>query len=137
MADLALTIAHRAARNAASIALADTGAGSSAIRIYTAPPASGGTLLVTIALQKPCGTIVPETGRIQLALDTATTPLCAATGAAGWGEWVDGDGQVIGAGSVAAVGSGEDACFYIVGTVSGTTQLFAGGTLSLASLITG
>lgn len=137
MADLALSIAHRAARNAASVALADAGAGSSAIRIYTAAPASGGTLLATIALQKPCGVVVPETGRVTLAPDLANPPLCMATGAAAWGEWVDGDGTPIGAGTVAAEGSSDDACFYIIGTQPGSTKLWAGGTLSLASIIFG
>lgn len=137
MADFTLTPAHRAARNAASIALADAGTGNSAIRIYTAPPAGGGTLLATIALQKPCGAVSAETGRITLAPDLASPPLCVATGAAAWGEWVDGAGDVIASGSVAAEGSTEDACFYIIGTQPGSTQLWVGGTLSLASIIFG
>lgn len=137
MAELAITIAHRAARNAASIALADTGAGNSAIKVYTAPPASGGVQLAVIALQKPCGVVTPETGRITIAPDLASQPLCVGTGVAAWGEWVDGDGTPIGAGAVAAEGSSEDACFYIIGTQPGSTQLWAGGTLSLASIIFG
>ena len=134
MADLALTIAHRIARNRASIALADAGEGNSAMRLYTQ---AGGVLLAIVPLQKPCGVVAPENGRIQLAPDLSAAPLCVATGAAGWGEWVNGDGTPIAAGSVAAAGSGADACFYIVGTVSGTPQIFAGGTISLSSLTVG
>ena len=139
MADLTLSVAHRAARNAASIALADTGAGSGAIRIYTAAPASGGTLLVTIALQKPCGAIVPETGQARLLTDASAPPLCVASGIATWGEWVSGAGDVIGAGPAAAEGAPDaaDACFIITDTESGTAQLYAGGTLALDEMVLG
>ena len=41
MPELTNTLAHRAARNAASIALADTGAGVASIKLYAA---AGGTL---------------------------------------------------------------------------------------------
>ena len=64
MASLTNTQAHRAARNAASIALADTGAGVASIKLYSAP--SGGTLLAVRNLAKPCGS-VNAAGRIALA----------------------------------------------------------------------
>lgn len=63
MPDLINTTAHRAARNAASIALADTGAGVASIKLYAA---SGGTLLAVRQLAKPCGTVTAA-GRIVLA----------------------------------------------------------------------
>ncbi|MEG0921354.1 MAG: hypothetical protein RSG22_08090, partial [Comamonas sp.] len=53
---------HRAARNQASITLADTGASASSIKLYDA---QGGTLLAVRRLAKPCGTINPA-GRISL-----------------------------------------------------------------------
>ncbi len=64
MPDLTNTPAHRAARNAASIALADTGAGVASIKLYDAP--SGGTLLAVRNLAKPCATVTAA-GRIVLA----------------------------------------------------------------------
>lgn len=63
MSALAPTTAHRAARNAASIAMADTGAGVASIKLYAA---SGGTLLAVRQLAKPCGS-VNAAGRIALA----------------------------------------------------------------------
>ena len=139
MADLTLSVAHRAARTAASIALADTGARRSAIHIYTAPPASGGVLLAVIALQKPCGALVPETGRARLMPAEGAAPLCVGAGIATWGEWVSGVGDVIAAGPAAAEGTPEaaDACFIITDTESGTAQLYSGGTLTLADMIVG
>ena len=62
MPELTNTTAHRAARNAASIAMADTGAGVASIKLYVA---SGGTLLAVRNLAKPCGT-VNGAGRIAL-----------------------------------------------------------------------
>ena len=67
MPDLTNTPAHRAARNAASIALADTGAGVASIRLYDA---EGGTLLAVRLLAKPCGA-VNVGGRIELAQASA------------------------------------------------------------------
>lgn len=91
-----MTQTHRAARNAASIALADVGAGNSSVKLYTA---QGGTLLATRGLAKPCGTVRPSDARI--ALEAAeTTDVAVVTGAARWGEWCDGDGAVVGTGRV-------------------------------------
>ena len=50
MTQLINTPAHRAARNAASITLADTGPGVASICLYTA---QGGDLLALRKLQKP------------------------------------------------------------------------------------
>lgn len=96
MTNLVNTQAHRAARNAASIALADQGAVNSVIRVYTAP---GGTLLATRQLDKPCGTVRPSDGRIVLETGDATD-VAVATGAATWAEWCDGSGVAISAGRV-------------------------------------
>ena len=96
MRDLALTLAGRAARNAASIARADEGPAASTIRIYAA---QGGTLLAVRQLAKPCGTVREADGRIQLAAGSVND-VVAATGAATWAEWVAGDGTVLAAGPV-------------------------------------
>lgn len=96
MTQLANTQAHRAARNAASIALADQGAANSVIRVFTGP---GGTLLATRQLDKPCGTVRLSDGRIVLETGDAAD-VAVATGAATWAEWCDGSGVAISAGRV-------------------------------------
>ena len=84
-----ISTAHRAARNAATIALADMGAGPSSIKIYD----ENGVLLAVCRLAKPCGTIT-EQGRI--ALQQSSQPdLVLATGTPSRGEWCDGDGVPI------------------------------------------
>lgn len=89
MRNLALTASARAARNAASITQADIGDGTASIRLYTAP---GGTLLAVRQLSKPCGVL--QDGRIALAA-SAGNDLVAATGAAGYGEWLAADGTTV------------------------------------------
>lgn len=96
MTSLVNTQAHRAARNAASLALADLGPANSVIRVYTA---SGGTLLATRQLEKPCGSVRPSDGRLVLETSDATD-VAVATGAATWAEWCDGSGSPISAGRV-------------------------------------
>lgn len=96
MTQLINTLAHRAARNAASIALADTGPANSSIRLYTA---QGGTLLGSRQLDKPCGSVRPSDARIALATG-ASADVAVATGAATYAEWVDGNGSPISAGRV-------------------------------------
>ena len=59
---MTISTAHRAARNAASIAMADAGPGPSSVKIYTE---QGGVLLAVCRLAKPCGTINAQ-GRIAL-----------------------------------------------------------------------
>lgn len=113
---------HRAARNQASIAAADAGAGPSSIKLYTA---QGGALLGQRTLAKPCGVITPE-GRILLQA-AAINDLVGTTGAAGWAEWCNGDGQVIGGGEVTdESGAGP---FKLGGTVG--TTLYEGGVVVL------
>lgn len=120
---LAITTAHRAARNAASIALADAGAGNSSIKLYTA---EAGTLLAVRTLDKPCGSIVPATGRIALA-GSASADLVLVSGITTWAAWCDGDGNVIASGAVTD-GSGPGP-FKLKG--SSGTQLYEGGVVPL------
>ncbi|TAN12908.1 MAG: hypothetical protein EPN34_03015 [Burkholderiaceae bacterium] len=143
MAALNPTSALRAARNAASIKLADTGAGASSIKLYTAP---GDTLLAVRVLARPCGS-VDAAGRIQLA-QAATDDLVLADGGASYGEWCDADGAPIASGHVTdAAGNYTDADGAVVPhpdgvgpfVVSGTagTRLYAGGVLRLATALIG
>lgn len=122
MSALAPTAAHRAARNQATITLADTGAGNACIKLYTA---AGGTLLATRNLKKPSGTIDVASGRIALQ-QSASDDLVAADGTATHGELVAADGTVIATGAVTdAAGAGP------LKLTTGTS-LLAGGLLMLA-----
>ena len=120
---IAVTVEHRAARNQASIDLADA-EGASSIKLYTE---QGGTLLAVRTLAHPCGTITAE-GRIQL-LPAATNDLVAVTGTPTWAEWCNGAGVAIAAGAVTdEAGSGP---FKLAGT--GTMIIYAGGIVTLAA----
>lgn len=91
----ARTTAAQAAANAKTLQLADAGAGSSTLRLYTDadPVTQERTHLVTIVLAKPCGTIVG--GQIQLAQADPLGDMVAATGVPTFGQWCDGDGVAI------------------------------------------
>ena len=120
---IAVTVAHRAARNQASIDLAGVG-GASTIKLYTE---QGGTLLAVRTLAEPCGTITAE-GRIQL-LPAAVNDLVAATGTPTWAEWCNGAGVAIAGGAVTdEAGAGP---FRLEGT--GTMIIYEGGVVTLAS----
>ena len=84
MSALTPTIAHRQARNQATLDLLDTGAGAARIDFYTA---AAGTMLAVRNLAKPCAT-VNGAGRIVLAQAVADD-LVLADGGAAWGGWVD------------------------------------------------
>jgi hypothetical protein len=144
MTQLTMSQANRAARNAATIALADFGPGNSSIRIRAG---QGGALLATRTLAKPCGTVRVADGRIQL-VAAAVDDLVTATGAARWAEWVSGDGVEIGAGRVTdAAGNYTDGTgavvpdplgpgFWQLGGTAGT-QLYLGGQVLLYSALIG
>ena len=118
-----ITTVHRAARNQASIDLANVG-GASTIKLYTE---QGGTLLAVRTLAEPCGAITAE-GRIQL-LPAAVNDLVAATGTPTWAEWCDGAGVAIAGGAVTdEAGAGP---FRLEGT--GTMIIYEGGVVTLAS----
>lgn len=143
MPDLTLTQAHRAARNAASIALADTGSGNSSIRLYDAP---SGVLLAVRQLDKPCGAVRLADGRIELT-QAAIDDVVLQSGGAAWGEWCTGAGVTISAGHVTdASGNTTSAgataphpdglgAFVIAGATG--TQLYAGGIVRLAAALIG
>ena len=138
MRDLTLTLANRAARNAASIARADAGGSASTIRLYAA---QGGALLAVRALATPCGIVRESDGRIQLIASGSNTDMVLASGAATWGEWCAGDGAVLAAGPVTDedgnVGDGAggvtptgDVGPWVLGGTAGT-QLYEGGLVLL------
>ena len=119
-----ITTAHRAARNAATVATADAGAGNSSIKLYTA---EGGTLLGTRTLAKPCG-VINGAGRIVLQL-SAAQEMVAADGIATWAEWCDGDGTPIATGAVTdETGAGP----WVLEGAAGT-QVYAGGVIGLSA----
>ena len=119
-----ITASHRAARNAATIATADAGAGNSSIKLYTA---EGGTLLGTRTLAKPCG-VINGAGRIVLQL-SAAQEMVAADGTVTWAEWCDGDGDPIASGAVTdETGAGP---WILEGTAG--TQVYSGGVIGLSA----
>ena len=93
--DDARAAAARAAANAHTITVADAGAGPSTLRLYTDadPVTEERTLLASIVLSKPCGTIV--SGKIQLAQADPLGDMVAATGVPTFAQWCDGNGVVI------------------------------------------
>lgn len=145
MSSLINTTAHRAARNAASIVLADTGAGTASVKIYTA---AGGTLLATRQLAKPCGSVREADGRIELT-QAGSDDLVLATGAATYATWCDATGTAIASGAVTdadgntgAPGNltpdpeGDIGAFVLNGT-GGGTMLYAGGIVRLSIALIG
>lgn len=81
---------HIAARNQASITLADSGPDASCIKLYTAP---AGQLLAVRTLAKPCG-VITAAGRISLQQAPADD-LVLATGEPAYAEWCNGHGVKI------------------------------------------
>lgn len=128
MTTLQISTAHRAARNQASVTLADTGAQASCIRLYDA---QGGHLLATRTLAKPCGRIDAQ-GRIVL-LGADTHDLVQATGSVAWTDWCDGAGRAIASGAV--TDEAGDGPFKLAGTAG--TLIYEGGLVLLGSATLG
>jgi hypothetical protein len=118
----------KAARMEEVKAAIDTGTGTACINVYTSPrPATGGTptgatLLVTVDLNSPCGTVVNG----DLELDYVDSPTIAASGAHTWARVLDRDGGFVGDMTTGLPESGAD--FEI-----GASQLYAGGKLDITS----
>lgn len=113
---LTITQNHRDARSQATIAYADAGAANSSLALYDA----SNNLLVTIALAKPCGTLVG--GVIVLHQLSPTGDQILLGGEAVLGKWFNGDGALHSQGSVSdSLGTGD---FRISGTTG--TLLYAG-----------
>ena len=119
---MAISTAHRAARNQATIDHADAGPGPSSVKLYTA---EGGTLLGVRHLAKPCG-VIDSAGRIALQ-GAAAMDLVLVSGEATWATWCDGSGVAIAAGAVTdEAGAGP---FKLKGTVG--TMIYTGGAVTL------
>ncbi len=138
MPGLSRTTAHRAARNAASIALADALPGNARIALYTA---QGGTLLAVRTLARPCGDVRASDGRLVLAAGSSAD-MVLASGAVTWGEWQQGDGAPISGGHVtdpdgniteagALVPHPQGIGPFVLGGGNGT-MVYAGGQINLA-----
>lgn len=121
---LVIKTSLRAARNAASIARADAGAGNSSIKLYTG---EGGTRLGSRQLAKPCGTVRPADGRLVLAQGLATD-VVEVTGSARWAEWCDGAGDVLATGRVTdPAGNYTDGAGNVVADPLGVGEFVLGG----------
>ena len=124
MAVLTLTNAHKVARANATVALADTGAANSCIKLYTA---ASGTLLAIRRLAKPCGSI-SAAGVITL-LTSVDQDLVTTSGVSTYATWVDGNDNAIASGLVTdTAGAGP----FKLGGTNGT-QLYQGGIVQLAT----
>lgn len=145
MPSLANTQAHRAARNAASIALADLGAGNASVRLYSAP---GGTLMAVRSLAKPCGAVRPSDGRIELAALPDSGEVALNTGPVTWGEWCDTFGTAISAGRVTdvdgnitvdglVVSDADGVGPFVIGGGEPGTMVYAGGLVLLSAGLIG
>jgi hypothetical protein len=100
---LDISDAHNEARLAGTMVYADTGAANSSIAFYdTVQPARGaapgGNPVVTITLTKPCGAITG--GVLALTQADATGDMVTAAGSVLWGRWVNGNGDLVGDGTV-------------------------------------
>lgn len=143
-AGLVNTLEHRAARNLASIALADRRIGLASIRLYAQ---QGGELRAIRHLAKPCATIRTADSRIIL-VGGSEADVVANTGGVTWGEWCDAEGVAISAGRVTdQAGSHTDLAgdvvadpeglgsFVLAGTTG--TKVYAGGLVNLYAAAVG
>lgn len=124
---LAITQGHQAARNAASVAYADSGAGNSRLRLYDGADVFLGACL----LAKPCAELQAD-GTLLL-LPSPDPEIAVASGVAVRVEWCDGAGVVIAYGTVTdAAGDGD---FRLVGADG--TQIYAGAQVLLQGVVIG
>lgn len=117
---VAVSVAHRAARNAASVALASAGPGVSSLRFYSADDAFLGALL----LAQPCA-VINDAGRMEL--QPGAQSLVQASGSVARCDWCDGAGAVLLSASV--TDAAGDGVFKLQGTAG--TQVYAGGVIAL------
>lgn len=116
MSDLTISTAHNNVRLAASLEYADTGSANSRVHFYDASD----TLLVTMVLSKPCGSIVSN--KLVLQQDEAGGDQITTEGDAHHAVWINGDGDTVGTGLV--TDEAGDGPFKVSGTTG--THLYAG-----------
>jgi hypothetical protein len=125
-----ISAAHAEARLTATRDYLDTGTDHARVRIYDgtrpAPGGAGTTLLVEIALDKPCGTVAAGV----LTLASSDLPLVANSGVATWARVVNGDGDDAFDCDVSETGGAGEVQLS-------TTALFAGGKTALESAVLG
>jgi hypothetical protein len=120
-----ISVDHNNARLVATAQFADSGPLASKIFLYSTVRGAlgsdpGAPALVTITLNKPCGTIISNALVLQQA--AAGGDLIAVQGSALWARWVNGSGAIVGEGDVSdAAGTGV---FKVSGTTG--TLLYAG-----------
>lgn len=108
----------------------DTGAGHARIRIYgtsrpgTAGGSAGGTHLVEIALDDPCGSVVDH----ELVLVATVDAFITSTGVAAWARIVNGNGDFALDCDVTTSGGGGEITLN-------TLNLYAGGLVRLVSAV--
>lgn len=117
MSEFTISAAHNSARLGATIAFADTGPNPSRVDFFDATE----QLLVSVALTKPCGTVVDDVLRLTAADISGT--LITVDGIATHATWVSGNNTLVASGPV--TDESGDGPFILQGT-SGT-QLYAGG----------
>lgn len=129
-----------AAQLEATVAFADAAAGASAILVYDtvypgAGAAEGVPAQVTIALQKPCGTVAA--GALTLLVADPLGSMVLTTGKSKWARWQRSDGVVLHDGSV--TDAAGDGFFKISGGTTGPGEssplLVAGGLVRLGPVV--
>lgn len=117
MSDFVVSSGTSAAQLNAVVAYADTGSGNSYIAVYDAAD----TLLATLLLAKPCGTVTA--GVLRLTQEQPGGDMIAATGQATHADWFAGNGTLVAQGAVTdESGTGP---FTLGGTTG--TQMYTGG----------
>ncbi len=130
------SIDHNTARlDGGTLAFASSGPANSRIYFYATPKPTvggdpGGAPLVQVTLAKPCGFITG--GVLTLAQADPSGDMIAASGVALWGRWVNGDGVLMGDGTVSDSAPDSTGFFKLAGT-SGT-MLYAGARLLLGTI---
>lgn len=131
---------HALAQLAASLAFADMAALPSRIRLYAEAGVADGAAptaspLAEVVLAKPCGTIAA--GKLTLHVADPGGSMVLITGTPRGGQWVNGDGKLVSAGTVTDMGHSGD--FRVGGaeTAPGddSPKLFAGGLVLLGAVV--
>ena len=129
----AISQEHNDARLAGTIAFADEGPDPSRIQYFgTAQPSLGASPgaapLVEMVLAKPCGAVIDHVLVLEQA-DSSGDQIPSPGGAALWGRWLNGNGELVGDGDCSDdSGTG----FFKIAGTAGTT-LYAGARVILGN----